>query len=411
MNYTAEALGQVIRELREQMPRRMSQEELGKEAKYGKGAGVSISRVEAGQTLPTKAKLAGIAGGLGITIERLEKLAIKRTQELATDSESPATHTTPKPLTAKERAIAVEAHTRSRIGKVGELTSAYEAAHRRARDKFFLPFVEWAKRIDGATPPVVPSAEELTRLGGGDHYTIGAVADVASRSVEIVKTIAAGLSGVAAGAASGAAAAYATYTSVELLSKASTGVPISSLTGVARNNATLAVVGGGTLASGGGGLAAGTTVLTALVAVPIVLGGIAAGAFLLHRRSKAEEAKLNSQLELAEAKLMQMKPGFDLLVAQLPRATGTLDYIATHAAHAFKRWAEDLGDLPRLWDSLTDDQKRRYNEFVEIAACEAAIDGVETAQFMTTEGDQLQEFAAASAAILKHADTRVRTLV
>ncbi|MGO2140766.1 MAG: helix-turn-helix domain-containing protein [Leucobacter sp.] len=410
MNYSAEALGQVVRGLREQMPTKMSQEGLGLKADYGKGAGVSISRIESGQTLPTRAKLAGIAGGLGVTVERLEELATQRTDKLAAELELPATPT-PKARTTKERALTVDAHTRARIEKIDELTSAYHSAHRLARDEFFLPFVEWAGGIQGVAAPPIPAEQELTRLAGNDGYTSGAVVEVASRSVEIVKVISAGLGGVAAGAASGAAAAYATYTSVELLGRASTGVPISSLAGVARSNATLAVVGGGTLASGGGGMAAGTTVLTALVALPIVLGGIAAGAYLVHRRNKSEEAKQSTQLDAAEAKLQQMKPGFDLLVAQLPKATGTLDYIGTHAAHSFKRWAEEVGDLPRSWDSLPDDQKRRYNEFVEIAACEAAIDGIDTAQFMTTEGEQLQEFAAASAAILKHTDSRARTLV
>lgn len=411
MNYTTEALGQVIKELREGLPTKTSQEELGKKASYGQGAGVSISRIEAGLTSPTQSKLAGIAGGLGVTVHRLQELASERTQELA-DSASSTPSVPEKPQTVKERALTVEARTRHRLEKVDRLTAAYDAAHRKARDEFFLPFIKWAEAIQGVQVPSTQASFDPGKpLVGQDLYKTTAIADVSTRSQEIVKAITTGLTGIGAGAATGAAAAYATYSSVELLGKASTGVPISSLSGVARNNATLAVVGGGTLASGGGGMVAGTNVLSALVAFPLVIGGIAAGAFLINRRNKAEEAKLAAQLDAAEAKLEQMKPGFDLLSVQLPKATGTLEYIATHASHAFQRWVREFPEPPLQWELFTDNQKRRFKDFVAIAACETAIDGIETAQFMTSEGSDLIAFAETSAATLKYADTKVRTLV
>lgn len=55
-----------------------------------------------------------------------------------------------------------------------------------------------------------------------------------------------------------------------LLTTAGTGTAISSLSGVAATNATLAWLGGGTLASGGLGIAGGMWVLGGIVAAPLV---------------------------------------------------------------------------------------------------------------------------------------------
>ncbi len=92
------------------------------------------------------------------------------------------------------------------------------------------------------------------------------------RAVSVVaKATIGGLAGAAAGTAGGFAAAGATTSVVAALGTASTGTAISTLSGVAATNATLAALGGGSLAMGGGGMAAGAA----------VLGGAAAGAGIL----------------------------------------------------------------------------------------------------------------------------------
>lgn len=84
-----------------------------------------------------------------------------------------------------------------------------------------------------------------------------------------------GLSGAAVGTAGGFAAAGATTSAVMALGTASTGTAISSLSGVAATNATLATLGGGSLAIGGGGIALGTTVLgMTAVGVSLLVGGV-----------------------------------------------------------------------------------------------------------------------------------------
>lgn len=96
------------------------------------------------------------------------------------------------------------------------------------------------------------------------------------KSVAVVaKATLGGLAGAAAGTAGGFAAAGATTTIVAALGTASTGTAISSLSGIAAYNATMATLGGGAIAAGGGGVAAGTAVLGGAAAgVGIFVGGI-----------------------------------------------------------------------------------------------------------------------------------------
>lgn len=50
-----------------------------------------------------------------------------------------------------------------------------------------------------------------------------------------------------------------------------------------------------------------------------------------------------------------------------------LDYVAVHAGHALKRWQRGLGPLPTQWKSLTDEQRARYQDFVEVLSCQLSV--------------------------------------
>lgn len=86
--------------------------------------------------------------------------------------------------------------------------------------------------------------------------------------------------GSIAGAAGGALAGFGAYSAAQALAVASTGTTISSLSGAAATNATLAFFGGGSIAAGGGGIAAGTVILGGFVAGPalMVMGLVTGGA-------------------------------------------------------------------------------------------------------------------------------------
>lgn len=102
--------------------------------------------------------------------------------------------------------------------------------------------------------------------------------------------------GVTGGVTSGALAAFGAYNGVMALGAASTGTAISTLSGAAATNATLAWLGGGSLAAGGYGIAGGTMVLGAVAAGPAML---IAGWYMGAKASKnLDDAKSN----IAQAK-------------------------------------------------------------------------------------------------------------
>lgn len=84
----------------------------------------------------------------------------------------------------------------------------------------------------------------------------------------IAKSIAAG---TASGAVGGALTAFGAYGAAMTFATASTGTAISTLSGVAATNATLAFFGGGSLAAGGMGVAGGSAVLGGVIAGPAIM--------------------------------------------------------------------------------------------------------------------------------------------
>lgn len=102
--------------------------------------------------------------------------------------------------------------------------------------------------------------------------------------------------GVGSGALSGALTAFGAYSGTMAFASAGTGTAISTLSGAAATNATLAWLGGGTLASGGMGVAGGMMALGALTAGPALL---IAGWYM---GSKAESKLNDAHSNLAEAK-------------------------------------------------------------------------------------------------------------
>ena len=114
--------------------------------------------------------------------------------------------------------------------------------------------------------------------------------------IENYKFTALGVLGSVAGAGVvGAAAGFAVYGGVMTFAAASTGTLISTLSGVAATNATLAAIGGGALSAGGLGMAGGTAILGAAVAAPVL--AIAGWAYANH----GEEALRNAHKARNEA--------------------------------------------------------------------------------------------------------------
>ena len=88
---------------------------------------------------------------------------------------------------------------------------------------------------------------------------------------EMQKFAAAVTGGAAMGVAGGALTAVGAWGAASTFATASTGTAISTLSGAAAHNATLAFFGGGSLATGGAGMAGGAIVLGGLIAGPALL--------------------------------------------------------------------------------------------------------------------------------------------
>jgi hypothetical protein len=135
-----------------------------------------------------------------------------------------------------------------------------------------------------------------------------------------------GLGGAVMGTAGGFAAAGGTTAAIMALGTASTGTAISTLSGVAAANATLAALGGGSLAAGGGGIALGSAVLGgATLGVGLLIGGIVFNITATKISDKADNAwrqmeqneeKINSICEYLK-KLMTIATSFSVTLERV----------------------------------------------------------------------------------------------
>ncbi len=132
----------------------------------------------------------------------------------------------------------------------------------------------------------------------------------------------------------GAAAAMGTPTlvtgAVSALATASTGTAISSLSGVAATNATLAWLGGGSLAAGGGGMAAGAATLTAITTgatagVGLIAAGLISSTYYSKKLTQAKSFQKDVECEVANMeKLWVLMDGINKRTCELTMVTEEL---------------------------------------------------------------------------------------
>jgi hypothetical protein len=159
------------------------------------------------------------------------------------------------------------------------------------------------------------------------------------------------LSGLGLLGGTAVAASVGTTQAVMGLATASTGTAISSLSGAAASNATLAWLGGGTLATGGGGVAAGTMVMTGVMTAPAMLVG---GVFL-HQKGRMSLAKAEQFAADADAAVAIQRESAAVLKAaarQADQARALLDVLGPRLARR-AGWLEGLVDEHRNWDEFS----------------------------------------------------------
>ena len=171
----------------------------------------------------------------------------------------------------REKLDALEALRKSRLEDLGELVlKGFKIAKISRRMLRHAGRLHLAPRCHPALP--FTRADQKINLASIDNV----IAEFASSRAVI------------GGAGAGTAAAVGSWSLVALVGSASTGTAISTLSGVAATNATLAWFGGGALAAGGTGMAGGTLVLGGVALVPVI------AVATWHSRSKTKEVNLET---------------------------------------------------------------------------------------------------------------------
>lgn len=179
-------------------------------------------------------------------------------------------------------------------------------------------------------------AEELKKVSAGAGVLLG------------------GIGGAAAGTAGGFAAAGVTTSAVMALGTASTGTAISTLSGVAATNATLAALGGGSLAAGGGGMALGSMVLGgATLGIGLLVGGVIFNATGSKLSDKADEAY--SQARRTEKEVKKIVDYFDEL-------STVAEGFRTSLTNVEEQYMKRLSILDHI---INFEEKMKWSEFSE----------------------------------------------
>ncbi|MFE2579358.1 hypothetical protein [Streptomyces sp. NPDC059378] len=189
-------------------------------------------------------------------------------------------------------------HLIDRQEKLHQQVTAANSAQQKARqtlyDEALVPFRDVFQRlkqinqVEMAEPAVIEMPTGVSEVDI-ERRRLGARAATAA------------VGALAGSALTGYSAGAGTYLAVGALASASTGTAISGLSGAAATSAMLAWLGGGSLAAGGGGVAAGTLVLTGIVAAPAVLSLAALGEWQSRRLRRGEQQRAQ-ELEQCEAK-------------------------------------------------------------------------------------------------------------
>ena len=191
-------------------------------------------------------------------------------------------------------------------------------------------FVETFKRIKNI------DYKENHDLGDFDLPSSESILEIEENVLEVTEVVG-GVSGALAG---GAAAGFGAFGGAGLLASASTGTAISTLSGAAATNATLAWFGGGSLATGGLGMAGGTAVLGGIVAGPAiaVMGGLAA--------AKAEKLKNEAKSNLEKANMIvQEIKSVEQAVKLIAERVKELSFVLSSLNSSFQAYLEQLKDL------------------------------------------------------------------
>lgn len=379
-----EGLGLAVRELR--LAKGMTQEQLGEEAEYRSGAGVSISRLESGLLKPDEKRLEKIAKALGLSLITLAEVAADLAKNPSPDSS----------LATKQRLERVQHELEERAVRVADLGAPFNEAHERARDAFLLPLIQIAARVTDTAPPaavgrdIVRDEDVATEAAYGIDFTRFGVAQALASTAD------------APADAPPGAVEYSAFTAAVAGAAASAAIASSQSTkpvgrGLVR---ALGVRSSPTLRKA-------TAASAALALGGAVAAGVAAALYAQQRHRKQVQDEVTTRLSQAEGELKGSQPNVDALCELMPDATHFFDYVAVHASHALRRWEAQVAPKERL----TYEDRARWEEFVDIAAAQLAVASLDFEELMLLRGEEFEQANAVAHEILGQANTIVTSRV
>lgn len=378
---TSEALGQVVQELRKK--HKLTQEQLGRKAGYQGGAGVTISRLETGQMSPSPERFEAIASALDLSAAELTALVVSKSRSLKEAG------VTGEDRLARGRKLLQEHERRRQL--VDELDRAFLEARDRARTSFLMRLVTIAARIDGAPAPAPtpPVAQE------------GANAEAAHRlqftKIGVAQALAEGL---------GAGDRYDAFAQAVVRGTLALGPTVS---GLGSSAALKGLLGAARVGKPNVGVSAGA----GAVGVVALIGGVIGALGLAKQRSR-QQRELAAKLDELEDALSLGDRGVRALEDLMPQATELLGYIAVHATHALGRWEARIGEGELVMEALSEDDQRSYQDFVEIAAAQLAVEAIDFQDMMTsstTGTTELEQAVALTEELLAQSREVVMTRV
>jgi len=187
--------------------------------------------------------------------------------------------------------------------------------------------------------------------------------------------------GIVGSAVTGVGVNAGVTTAVTTFATASTGTAISSLSGAAATNATLAFLGGGSLASGGGGMAVGAAALNFVAIGPAILvsGFVVAGQGE-KAKTKARENEAAVNVAIAEAQVTTTT--FAAITARAEEIRTLLDRLVALGTSAID-----------LLESEPFDPNRHEARFQQALTLTFAVRDVALAQVVDESGELNEETA------------------
>ena len=186
------------------------------------------------------------------------------------------------------------------------------------------------------------------------------------KNVSVVADMAlGGTGGVVVGSFLGAAAASGTTSLVMALGRASTGIKIAELSGIAKTNAALAALGGGAKIAGGGGIALGTIVLNATT---LGIGALVQGLAMSYAGSVAKK-KTDEAVEQLDKNEIIIHEAIEMQMAVMQSIESIKDVSVQLCNKVYKPLVFEMKDLVNRednWDNYNEDEQKLVENNIHI---------------------------------------------